>query len=70
MSMQDSIAPADDTMDKILEAAKTAAALLPSAPDTGEPCPVCGGDPIVRNGHLVCISDFCKERILEGCCGD
>ncbi len=69
MSMQDSIAPAEETMDKILEAAKIAAR-LPSAPDAPEACPVCGGTPITRNGHLVCISETCKERILEGCCGD
>jgi hypothetical protein len=33
-------------------------------------CPVCNTPVIMRNGHTVCISPMCRERVIEGCCGD
>ncbi len=35
-----------------------------------EVCPICGSKVIARNGHTLCNSPTCKDRIIEGCCGD
>jgi hypothetical protein len=53
--------PPDEVMDKILEAAHEL-----SRPQQ-KLCPVCNAPLIGRNQELVCISDMCRNRIVEDC---
>jgi hypothetical protein len=33
-------------------------------------CPICSARVILRHGHTVCVSAMCRERVIDGCCGE
>jgi hypothetical protein len=69
--MNHDLPPVDDALDIILEAAKECA-VATSLPRQAvlDVCPVCSRPVIVRNGHAICVSAMCRERVIEGCCGE
>jgi hypothetical protein len=63
--------PTYETIEKLLEAARRVAQVQPAPKALGtDNCPVCDAPVVLRHGHAVCVSDTCRERMIEGCCGE
>lgn len=69
--MNHGLPPVDDALDIILEAARecSVATSLPRQAVL-DVCPVCSKPILIRHGHAICDSEICRERMIEGCCGE
>ncbi len=65
--IQESMAPPDEVMIKVLRASRQIATILPREA-LQDVCPVCSRPIIVRDGHAMCVSGLCRGRIIEDCC--
>lgn len=69
--MNHDLPPVDEALGIILEAAKdcSVATRMPREAVL-DCCPVCSRPVIIRHGHAICNSGMCRERVIEGCCGE
>lgn len=67
--MNHDLPPTDEALDMILEAAHSVVT-QPARSAVLDCCPVCSRPIVIRHGHAICNSGMCRERMIEGCCGE
>ena len=70
--MNTDLPPTDEPMEKLIATAKEITFIRTQLPRQAvlDVCPVCCKPVIIRHGHAVCTSALCRQRVLEGCCGE